>query len=104
MTQEPKKITKSLILVKATTIALGIVLVVLMMVLLIVSQKEPKQKANNCAEFLQINITGEVEQMTIDGKHITILTKKNQKNKTQEIIKIDSNCAKIINHIKFNVL
>jgi uncharacterized membrane protein len=95
-------LTKPLIFVKATAIALGIVLVVLMMVLLIVSQKQSTKESSLCQKFLEINTAGEVEKMEVSGSQIIILTKPNPETGGQEIIKLNSNCAKIINHFKIS--
>ncbi|MFT6386549.1 MAG: hypothetical protein ACJAUU_001244 [Rickettsiales bacterium] len=93
--------SKTMILLKASTIAMGIVFVVLLIAFLLIKQKRSGQKISKCADFLETQISGEIKEMKIDGSSIIILTKPNEA-KTQEIIKINSNCAKIINRIQFN--
>jgi hypothetical protein len=95
--------SKTMILLKASTIALGIFFVVLIIAFLLIKQKRSGQTINKCANFLETQISGEIKEMKISGNSIIILTKPNQA-KTQEIIKIDSNCAKIINRIQFHAL
>lgn len=56
----------------------------------------------NCTDFLQLKVEGEIEQMQLQNDVIIILTKPNLKTKKQEIIRIDSNCSKVINRIEIN--
>ncbi len=104
MTKEPQKPTKSLIFLKASVIAFGIVFLVLFAALLILKAKKSDQKpVSNCEKLLQLEITGEVEKMEAQGNSLTILTKLNPKTRKQEIIKFDNNCVKIINRIELDV-
>ncbi|MFT6077358.1 MAG: hypothetical protein ACJA02_000299 [Myxococcota bacterium] len=95
--------SKTMILLKASTIAMGIVFVVLLIAFLLIQQKRSGQIVNKCDDFLETQISGEIKEIKIDGNSIIILTKQNR-DKKQEIIRINSNCAKIINRIQFNAL
>ena len=85
MTKEIKSPNKSLIFLKASTIAMGLIFVVLLIALILIKQKKSHQKINNCADFLQLKIVGEVDKMEFQGSNIIILTKPNFKTKKQEI-------------------
>lgn len=100
MIKEIKSINKSLILLKASVIGMGIVFVVALFAFIIIKQKKIGQKTNNCQKYLQLQIAGEISQMELQGNNIIILTKPNIKTKIQEIIKIDSNCTTILNRIE----
>ncbi len=102
MTQETKSTNKSLIFLKASTIAMGLVFVVLLIALILIKQKKSHQQVQSCADFIQLKITGEVDKMELQGSNIIILTKPNYKTKKQEIIKIDSNCVTVINRIELS--
>jgi len=100
MTQEIRSINKSLIFLKASVIAMGIVFVVALFAFVIIKQKKSSQKIESCKNFLQLQIAGEVDKMELQGNNIIILTKPNSKTKKQEIIKIDSGCTSVINRIE----
>ena len=100
MTQEIRSINKSLIFLKASVIGMGIVFVVALFAFVIIKQKRSSQKIESCKNFLQLQITGEVDKMELQGSNIIILTKPNPKTKKQEIIKINSNCTSVINRIE----
>jgi hypothetical protein len=102
MTKEIKTINKSLILLKASVIGMGIVFVVALVAFVVIKQKKSQQQTNNCAKFLQLQIPGEVAQMELQGNNIIILTKANSKTKKQEIIKIDNSCTAVINRIELS--
>jgi hypothetical protein len=105
---ETKKISHSLVFLKASVIAMGIVFLVMLVALIIVKQKKSTTqnmeqnmaKNDGCQKFLQLKIAGEVDKMELQGNNIIILTKPNNQTKTQEIIKIDSHCTSVINHIE----
>ncbi|MES2677301.1 MAG: hypothetical protein V4612_03175 [Pseudomonadota bacterium] len=100
MTNETKSANKSLIFLKASTIAMGLVFVVLLIALILIKQKKSSLQTSNCESFLQLKIAGEVDKIELQGNNIIILTKPNPKTKKQEIVKIDSNCTTIINRIE----
>ena len=102
MAQEIKSINKSLIFLKSSVIGMGLVFVVLLVALILIKQKKSHLQANNCSDLLQLQIAGEVDKMELQGSNIIILTKPNSKTKKQEIIKVDSNCASIINRIELS--
>ena len=102
MPAKSKEKNKPLIFLKATTIALGIVLMVLVIALIIASQRKSSTKISSCQDYLEINLAGKVEQMEVSKGEIVILTKADEKNRTQEIIKLNSNCVKVINRIKIS--
>lgn len=106
MDPKSKNQSKSLIFLKASVVALGIVFVVLFAALIILKSKKPNQnqvKEISCADGLKTRIIGEVQTMSVQGDKVVILTKLNSKTKKQEIIKFDSSCLKIINRIEFDV-
>jgi hypothetical protein len=96
--------SKSLIFLKATTIAMGIVFVVLLIAFFLIKQKKSSPKISKCSDFLETEISGKIQEMTISGNYIIVLTEQNPKTKKQEIIKIDSKCSTIKNKIQFNAL
>lgn len=98
-----KQVSKSLVFLKASVIAMGIVFVVLLAALIILKSKKPTQKVSNCESFLKVQVTEEIEDMEIQNNQIIVLTKFNSKTKKQEIIKFDSSCLKITNRIELNV-
>jgi hypothetical protein len=100
MTQKTKNTNKSLIFLKSSVIALGIVFVVMIFSFAIITQKKSNKKIEACKNFLALQIAGEVDKIELQGNNIIILTKPNSKTKKQEIIKIDSNCASVINRIE----
>ncbi len=102
MTKEIKSINKSLIFLKASVIGMGIVFVVMLLAFIIIKQKKSTAQTNNCQKFLQLQVTGEVDKMELQGSNIIILTKANSKTKKQEIIKLDSNCVAVINRIELS--
>ena len=102
MTKEIKNINKSLIFLKASVIGMGIVFVVMLFAFIIIKQKKAATQSDSCQKFLQLQTTGEVDKMELQGSNIIILTKPNAKTKKQEIIKIDSNCTSIINRIELS--
>ena len=79
---------------------MGVVFVVLIIALVFIKQKKSQQQVKNCTDFLQLQIAGEVDKIEVQGNNIIILTKPNLKTTRQEIIKIDSNCVKVINRIE----
>ena len=81
---------------------MGIVFVVLAVALVFMKQKKVAKISNNCHKFLQLKVSGDVKEMQLQGNNIIILTKPNLVTKKQEIIKIDSNCAVIINKIELS--
>lgn len=102
MTHEIKSINKSLIFLKASVIGMGIVFVVMLFAFVIIKQKKSASISDNCQKFLQLQTTGEVDKMELQGSNIIILTKPDLKTKKQEIIKIDSNCVALINRIELS--
>jgi len=100
VTQKPQTINKSLILLKSLVVGMGVVFVVLIIALVFIKQKKSQQQVKNCTDFLQLQIAGEVDKIEVQGNNIIILTKPNLKTTRQEIIKIDSNCVKVINRIE----
>ncbi|MCE3255324.1 MAG: hypothetical protein K0R25_818 [Rickettsiaceae bacterium] len=102
MNSEAKKNNKSLIFLKSSVIALGIVFMVLFVVLIFAKQKKSVQKSRDCQDFLQLKILGEVEKMELQGSNIIILTKRNSKTGKQEIVKIDGNCTSVISRIELS--
>ena len=102
MTQQTQGTNKSLIFLKSSIIVMGIVLVVLLIALIVLKQKKSTAKNDNCQDFLQLQIAGEVDKIKLQGSNIIILTKPNSKTRKQEIIKIDSNCTKVINRIELS--
>ena len=102
MTKKIKTINKSLIFLKSSVVAMGIIFVVLFVALIFVRQKKVNKISANCQKFLQLQILGEVQKMELQGNNIIILTSPNRATKKQEIIKIDSNCVAIINKIELN--
>ena len=100
MTQKTKNTNKSLIFLKSSVIALGIVFVVMIFAFVIIKQKKSSKKIESCKNFLQLQVAGEVDKMELQGNNIIILTKLNSKTKKQEIIKIDGNCTSVINRIE----
>ena len=102
MTHEIKSINKSLIFLKASVIGMGIVFMVMLLAFIIIKQKKSVQQSDNCQKFLQLQVTGEVDKMELQGGNIIILTKANSKTHKQEIIKIDSSCVAVINRIELN--
>ncbi len=102
MTNEIKSINKSLIFLKASAIAMGIVFFVALFAFIIIKQKKSSQKIESCKNFLQLQVAGKVDKMELRGNNIIILTKPNPKTKKQEIIKIDSNCVTVINRIELS--
>ena len=93
---------KSLVFLKSSVLAMGIVFVVMVIALFFIKQKKVDKISNNCQKFLQLTIAGDVQEMNLQGNYIIILTKPNSITKRQEIIKIDSNCAVVINKIELN--
>ena len=100
MTKEIKTINKSLIFLKSSVIAMGIVFIVLIFSFILIKQKKSNQKTNDCPQLIQLKVDNQIEKMELQNNNIIILTKYNPRTNTQEIIKIDSNCTRIINHIK----
>ena len=91
-----KKPDKSLIFIKATVIALGIVLIVSFPVLFVLLKNKEKNTEINCPN-LAIKISGKIAEFKTEENSVIILTE-SDKHKNQEIIKIDNrNCPKIIN-------
>ena len=93
---------KSLVFLKSSVLAMGIVFVVMVIALFAMKQKKVDKISNNCQKFLQLTIAGDVQEMNLQGNYIIILTKPNSITKRQEIIKIDSNCSVVINKIELN--
>jgi len=90
-----KKPDKSLIFIKATVIALGIVLITSIPALFILKNRQ-KNHEINCSN-LEIKINSKIAEFKTEENSIIILTEAD-KQKKQEIIKIDNrNCPKIIN-------
>ncbi len=106
MTQEIKDeinfVHKPLIFLKASVLGMGIVFVVLIFAFVFIKQKKSNKKVDNCQKFLQLNVSGEVDKIELQGNQIIILTKFNSKTNKQEIIKIDSNCAAVISKIELS--
>jgi hypothetical protein len=99
MTESKEKVPTFL---KASVFAMGIVFVVLLVVLVFLSQKKHKEKKVSCSEFLQIKIGAPIADMQLQRGNIIVLTKMNEATNKQEIIKINSNCNKIINRVEFS--
>ena len=95
--------SKSLIFLKSSVIALGLVFIVLLTTLIVVKGKKDQKKITSCKEFLNQKLTDEIAELKIGDKNIIILTKKNSKTNQQEILTLSNNCAKIINHYQFEI-
>jgi len=95
MATKNRNINKSLIFIKATVIALGIVLIVSIPALFILKNKQ-KSSEINCPD-LTIKISGKIAEFKTEENSVIILTTVDGSQK-QEVIKIDNyNCPKIIN-------
>ena len=108
MSKEIRTINRSLVFLKATTIALGIVLVVSCAGLILAKShlkksNDEQKTSNNCQDFLALKTVEEIQQIALQGNNIIALTKPNPKTKKQEIIKIDNNCLQVINRIEINL-
>lgn len=92
-----KKPDKSLIFIKSTVIALGIVLIALIPALFALKNKQ-KHSENNCPA-LTVQISNKIAEFKTEENSVIILTQTN-KQKEQEVIKIDNrHCPKIINRL-----
>jgi hypothetical protein len=96
-------LNKGIIFMKSLVISLGVILLVLIAVLFILKFNRDKTlaQANKCDNDLIIEVDNEIEKMELQGTNIVVLTKFNQKLGTQQIIKFDSACGKIISKTTF---
>lgn len=95
---------KSLIFIKSTVVSLGVILLVLIAAFFMLKLKRDKlSKTNDCNNSLLIEVDSEIEKMELQGNNnIVVLTRFNRDLGTQEIIKFDSNCGKIISRSVFH--
>ena len=103
MNQDIITTNKSLIILKSSVIAMGIVFVVLLVAFVFIKQKNPSKKIDSCQKFLHLEVSGEIDKMELQGSNIIIVTKINPKTKKQEIIKIDNSCTQVINRIELQI-
>jgi hypothetical protein len=90
-----KNEAKSLIFIKASVIALGIVFVVLVAALFILKTKQVKSE-KNCQE-LEVKISTKIQEFKSEENSLTIITEANKSGQI-EVIKIDNrSCPKIVN-------
>lgn len=85
--------SKSLILLKSSVYALGIVLLVLVAAFLFVQNSKFADKipfAPKCENVKAIKISDKVEQIVVKGREIFVLTRGS--NRKQELIKLDRKC------------
>lgn len=100
------KINKSLIFIKSTVLALFLVLVALVIAFMITKNKKEQAKqevVKSCKDNSEIIIDNEIMKVESEGKIINILTKIDDKTKSQELIRIDSFCGNEISRINFKI-
>jgi len=97
------KLDKGVIFMRSLVISLGIILLVLLAAFFLLKFNRDKTlaEANKCDNNLLIQIGDQIEKMELQGSNIVVLTKFNKDFGTQEIIKFDSNCGKIISKTTF---
>ena len=89
------KISKGLIFLKSTVIALGLVLFILLVALIIAkSKKDNNNKSDNKCNNKTLILENKIEQFEIKGNSIFILTKPHLMS--QELIQLDLKCQNLI--------
>ncbi len=99
-----KKINKNLIFLKATTIVLGIIFLVLLAVLIILKINQNKSQDKvviDCEQNQEIVIDSEVIKVMDSRKEVILLTK--AKHKKQELLTLDKKCGLLINRIQLKI-
>lgn len=87
------KVDKSLIFIKSTVVALGLVFLVLLALLIILKFNKNKQQKlqDNCKTENNLEIKGEVNQIIDNGSDVILLTK--PQNNQQEILILNKSCG-----------
>lgn len=104
--QKPlKKPNKSLIFLKSSVLAFGLVFIVLVIALFLkVGSKNKKIEAeiSACSHAgKEIEVGGEIDQILDSKKELIILTKIT--NKKQELLFLDKECGSLIKKIQFKI-
>lgn len=106
MTKEIQEVDKGLIIMKAIVIGLFIALLVAMAVFFIMQSKKDQEKvakAAKCKQSAVIEIASEIDEVEEQGKFLNVITKVNKEINSQEIIRINTDCANEINRIEFKI-
>lgn len=102
----PQPINKGLMVIKATVLALFIVLVVLSLFFVMLKKNKRKTEhhfINNCSQTKTIMVDNAIETIQLHGNVLNVLTKIDPKNNSQELIRIDNICGNEINRITFEI-
>jgi hypothetical protein len=102
---QPRKYSKSMILLKSTVFALFIVLVVSLAAFEIIKHRKESSNsvvATKCDKMKVINIPQNIESLKVNDGVITVLTKASSKGE-QEIIRFSADCGRELNKIIFKV-
>lgn len=98
------KPNKSLIFIKSSVLALGIIFLVLLVLLVFMKlnqNKQIKQEVVSCNSQKEISIPNQVDQLIESKKDIVILTK--PKNGFQELLTLDRKCGLIKTRVKLTI-
>ena len=94
--------SKSMIILKSSVYALGIVLIVLVAAFLFIKNSKYADKmpfAPKCENVKSVKISDKVEKIIVDRREIFVLTK--DSNHKQELIKLDRKCLSEISRNSF---
>ena len=99
-----KPINKSLIILKSTVFSMGFILAIMLILLIILkSRKDDNLNTVTCDNHI-LSVNNKIEQFTVRGNRILLLTKPyiEDKTKSQDLIEIksDDSCQKLISKTK----
>jgi hypothetical protein len=99
-----KKPKKSLIFLKASVLAFGLVFLVLLVLLVFMKlnqNNQIKQEVVSCKLQKEVTVPNQVDQLIESRKDIIILTK--PKNGSQDLLTLDKKCGLIKGRIKLTI-
>ena len=97
---------KNLILLKSSVLALFIVLMVSIIAFILIKNKRQKTTEEivaDCASVKTILLDEEIDEMSVQGSVITVLTEVNKRTNEQKIIRINASCGDEIGRINFRI-